>query len=343
MAEKYQIEISFIIPTLNAQKVLETCLRSISKQNFPKNNYEIIIADGGSTDKTVEIAKKYSAKIIFNPLKTAEAGKAIGIKNAQGKYLALIDSDNILPDSSWLTTMIKVLEKDKHLIGAEPWKFTYRKKAGLIERYSALIGANDPYAFVSGVYDRKNYINFKWTGLNIKTLNYKKYLKLFLEPNKPIPTIGANGTIFRTDFIRKNLNSDYLFDIDIISYALQKNQKKMYFAKVKIGIIHTYCESSIFKFVKKQNRRITDYFYYQNLRQFNWNQTNKSGVLKFISYTVLIIPTIFDALRGFIHQPDVAWFFHPLACFITLYLYSLNIIKNKFGLLKQIDRLQWQQ
>lgn len=343
MAEKNQIEISFIIPTLNAQKVLEICLKSIFKQNFPKNKYEIIIADGGSTDKTVEIAKKYLAKIVFNPLKTAEAGKAIGIKNAQGKYLALIDSDNILPDSSWLTTMINVLEKDKHLIGAEPWKFTYRKKAGLIERYSALIGANDPYAFISGVYDRKNYINFKWTGLKIKTLNYKKYLKLFLEPGKLIPTIGANGTIFRTDFIRKNINSDYLFDIDIISYALQKNQAKLYFAKVKIGIIHTYCESSISKFIKKQNRRINDYYFYKSYRQYDWKTTNGSGILKFTLYTTTIFPAVYHSIIGFIHQPDTAWIFHPLACLITLYVYTKSSLMYKLGLLNQVNRTQWQQ
>ena len=333
--------VSFIIPTLNAASVLETCLKSIKKQNL--KNYEIVIIDGGSTDNTLKIAKKYHAKIFKNPLKTAEAGKAVGVKKATGKYIALIDSDNILPTKNWLQTNISILEKDPQLIGTEPIRFTYRPKAGFIERYSALTGINDPYAFVSGVYDRQNFINFKWTGLKIDQIDKNQYIKIILKPNSSIPTIGANGTIFRTDFLKKNLKSDYLFDIDILADYLNKNKKPAFFAKVKQGIIHTFCESSIKKFIRKQNRRITDYFNYQNLRQFNWNQTNKSGILKFILYTILIFPMIFDTFRGFFHKPDFAWFFHPLACIITLYLYSINTIKYKFGLLKQLNRQNWQQ
>lgn len=333
--------ISFIIPTLNAASVLETCLKSIKKQNLKK--YEIVIIDGGSTDNTLKIAKKYHAKIFKNPLKTAEAGKAVGVKKATGKYIALIDSDNILPTKNWLQKNINILKNNSQLIGTEPIKFTYRPKGGFIERYSALTGVNDPYAFVSGVYDRKNFINYKWTGLKIDQIDKNQYLQIILKPNRPIPTIGANGTIFKADFLKDNLKSNYLFDIDILVDYLNKNKKPIYFAKVKQGIIHTFCESSIKKFIRKQNRRITDYFFYQNLRQFNWNQTNKSGILKFIFYTILIIPMLFDTFRGFFHKPDSAWFFHPLACFITLYLYVINTLKNKIGLLKQLNRQNWQQ
>jgi len=337
------IKVSFVIPTLNAGLVLESCLKSINQQNITSKDYEIIIADGGSTDNTTKIAKKYNAKIFTNPLKTAEAGKAVGVKKATGEYIALIDSDNILPDPNWLKTNIEILEIDSSLIGTEPLFFTYRPHAGFIEKYSALTGVNDPYAFVTGVYDRKNYINFKWTGLKIDQIDKGKYLKVELKPNSPIPTIGANGTIFKSNFLKENLNSDYLFDIDIISNYLLKSQTSIYFAKVKQGIIHTFCESSIKKFIRKQNRRINDYYYYQNFRKFNWGQTNKFGTLKFVLYTILIIPSIFDSLRGFIHKPDIAWFFHPLACFITLYLYTINTVKKRFGLLKQLDRQKWQQ
>ena len=335
------IKVSFIIPTLNASSVLENCLKSIKKQSF--SSFEIIIIDGDSTDNTLKIAKKYQAKILKNPLKTAEAGKAIGVKKATGQYIALIDSDNILPTKNWLKTNIDILENDSKLVGTEPLFFTYRPHAGFIERYSALIGANDPYTFVSGLYDRQNYINFKWTDLKIDQIDKDEYLEIKLKPNSTIPTIGANGTIFRSNFLKENLNSNYLFDIDIIANFLSKNQKSIYFAKVKQGIIHTFCESSIKKFIRKQNRRLVDYFYYQNLRQFKWNQSGKANNLKFILYTLLIFPVLFDTLRGFLHKPDLAWLFHPIACFTTLYLYTINTIKNKFGLLKQLNRSTWQQ
>ncbi|MDD4625434.1 MAG: hypothetical protein PHC82_03875, partial [Candidatus Pacebacteria bacterium] len=170
-----------------------------------------------------------------------------------------------------------------------------------------------------------------------------QYIEIKLKPKQPIPTIGANGTIFRSDFIKNNITSDYLFDIDIITNYLFKTKKSIYFAKVKQGIIHTFCESSIKKFIRKQNRRITDYFYYQNLRQFNWGQTNKSGIIKFIFYVILIFPMFFDTLRGFFYKPDFAWFFHPIACCTTLIVYSSVYLKHKLDLNKAINREKWSQ
>jgi len=336
-------KVSFIIPTLNAAAVLNTCLSSIYSQNYPQNKIEIIIIDGGSSDKTLTIAKKYHAKIYQNPLKTAESGKAVGVKNASGQYIALVDSDNILPNNGWLKKMVHPLTKDGSLIGSEPWKFTYRKSGGFIERYSALIGANDPYALISGVYDRYSYLTNNWTSLKLNITNYSQYQKIKLEPKAVLPTIGANGTIFRADFLKTNLDSDYLFDIDIISHTINTTNKPLYFAKIKTGIIHTFCESSIEKFIRKQKRRLVDYYQYLPLRQFNWSAANRTGIIKYSLYSLLIFPAVFDSIRGFIKKPDPAWFFHPTACLITLYCYSLITFKHKINISQSIQRTYWSQ
>lgn len=337
------IKVSFIIPTLNAQKVLETCLKSIINQKFTKSDYEIIVIDGGSTDNTIKIAKKYNSIILQNPLKTAEAGKAIGVKQAQGKFICLIDSDNILPTSNWLQKMLFPFSHDPKIIGTEPIRFTYRPHSGIIERYSALIGANDPYAFVTGVYDKQNYINNKWTGLKIEQIDKNQYILIKLNPTSSIPTIGANGTILKTDFLKKNLSSDYLFDIDIISQVLHQTQKPIYFAKVKTDIIHTFCESSIKKFIIKQNRRLVDYYTYKSFRHYQWQTPNFHYQIKFILYTVTIIPLIYHSLLGFSKKNDPVWFLHPFFVITTFFIYILVTLKLKLGLLKPIDRSSWRQ
>jgi len=84
--------ISIIIPTLNEKDYLPLLLDSIKKQDF--SDYEIIVADAGSGDNTVEIAKKYGCKIVPGGL-PAE-GKNNGAREARGSLLLFLDADVFL-------------------------------------------------------------------------------------------------------------------------------------------------------------------------------------------------------------------------------------------------------
>ena len=53
------VKISFILGILNAERTLRECLDSILRQDFPKKDYEIVIIDGGSTDRTLVIIGEY--------------------------------------------------------------------------------------------------------------------------------------------------------------------------------------------------------------------------------------------------------------------------------------------
>lgn len=329
-------KISIIIASLNSARVLESCLKSLRSQKYPQSKLEILLVDGGSTDNTLNIAKKYNCHLINNPLKTAEAAKALGLSKSTGDLVALIDSDNILPNKNWLKKMILPF-KDPKIIGTEPYKFTYRPNSGYIERYSALIGANDPFAYFNGNYDRYSYLSKKWTGLSLKTIDYHEYIKVQIDDNQNIPTIGANGTIFRNSFLKKYFKGDYLFDIDILAKA----KKPLYFAKVKTGIIHSFCESSLMKFIKKQDRRMRDYYYYQSKRSYHWPSPAKT--FPFTLYSLLIIPSLIDSFIGFSQKRDNAWFFHPVACFITWWIYAIDTIVYKLNLNKIPNREKWQQ
>jgi glycosyltransferase involved in cell wall biosynthesis len=86
--------VSIIIPTYNSQNTLERCLDSVRNQTY--KNIELIIVDNGSTDRTVEIAGQYGAKVHI--LTGVERSKQInyGVKTARGKYVYRVDSDVIL-------------------------------------------------------------------------------------------------------------------------------------------------------------------------------------------------------------------------------------------------------
>ena len=96
------IETSIIIPTCNEEKYLPGLLESIKKQKY--KNYEIIIADANSKDKTIKIAKRYKCKVVKGG-KPAR-GRNKGAKIAKGKYLIFMDSDGILKNNK-LEKLIK--------------------------------------------------------------------------------------------------------------------------------------------------------------------------------------------------------------------------------------------
>ena len=88
-------EISVIIPTLNEEKYLEDTLLSIKWQNI-NVPYEIIVSDGKSKDRTVEIAKKYADKIVICKRKGISLGRNVGALVAKGKYFVFVDADTLL-------------------------------------------------------------------------------------------------------------------------------------------------------------------------------------------------------------------------------------------------------
>ena len=346
MLESYPL-VSILIPTLNSALVLEDCLKSVSDQSYPKNKVEVIVADGGSTDSTLELAKKYGANIVSNKLKTGEAGKMAALKVSKGVFVVLIDSDNILPDKDWLEEMISPLLMHPEAVGSEPWEYIRRKEDGFITRYCALMGMNDPLVYFLGNYDRRCFLSGKWTEVSHNEKDYGKYILAEFD-KRGIPTIGANGTVFRSDFLRDNTTGDYLFDIDILSSYI-KAKGKVHFIKVKTGIVHTFCESDIFKFARKQKRRAKDYFYYKskNNRSFEWTSSgmigkNIIGYLKFVFYCLTVIPLFLQALYGFYKKNDFAWFFHPLACEITLCEYGWVVLTSIFRK-EELCRSGWKQ
>lgn len=86
--------LSIIIPTYNEECYLPKLLQSIKDQNFP--DYEIIVADAKSTDKTREIAKSFGCRVVDGG--SPAVGRNKGAEVAKGEYLLFLDSDAILTE-----------------------------------------------------------------------------------------------------------------------------------------------------------------------------------------------------------------------------------------------------
>lgn len=85
--------LSIVIPAKNEEIYLPKLLKSIKKQNFC--DYEIIVADADSIDRTKEIAQKYRAKVVKGGM--PGRGRNAGAKVAKGEVLLFLDADVLLP------------------------------------------------------------------------------------------------------------------------------------------------------------------------------------------------------------------------------------------------------
>ena len=94
---------SIIIPVYNTEKYLDKCLNSVLKQT--NQDYEIIVVNDGSTDKSLDILNKYKDELIIinQENRGLSVARNTGVKKASGKYLIFIDSDDYIEN--------KLLEK----------------------------------------------------------------------------------------------------------------------------------------------------------------------------------------------------------------------------------------
>ena len=332
--------VSFVIPTLNSERTLEACLTAILRQPG-RERYEIVIADAGSSDATVAIARRMGVdRIVDNPLKTGEAGKSAGIAVAEGELIALVDSDNILPDGQWLDQMLAPFD-DPAIVAAEPLAYTVRAEDPALTRYFALLGMNDPICLFTGNYDRLCAVTGRWTGLPVASEEKPGYLDLTLTP-ETLPTIGANGFVFRRTLLEHVAWSPYFFDIDIMHQAVEAGWNRV--AKVKTGIVHLYCDR-LDAFARKQRRRIRDFLYFaqEKQRTYPWDKQKKSGIVWFALATVTLLPLLVQMAMGARRRPDRAWWYHLPVCWVTLGVYGWGVLRKAAGFRQApVARDRWQ-
>lgn len=88
--------VSVVVTTKNEGKHIGNCLESVRRQTYPQENIEVIVVDNNSTDRTKEIAQKYTDKV-FNKGPERSAQRNFGmLQKSQGVYLLYLDADMIL-------------------------------------------------------------------------------------------------------------------------------------------------------------------------------------------------------------------------------------------------------
>ncbi len=170
--------ISVIIPSLNEEKYIGKTLQSLRRQTF--KDYETILVDNHSNDRTREIAKEY-AKVIEDKRKGVGLARNIGARSAKGKILLFLDADTMASENLLLeyasvfadgevvaaTGPILPLEKTSRFVMAS-YKFVsvFFVKLSILARRPSVVGAN--FAVIRSTFDRAG-------GFDEKLLTYEDW------------------------------------------------------------------------------------------------------------------------------------------------------------------------
>lgn len=142
------MDISIIIPNYNGEKILENCLNSLYEQTF--NNFDIIVIDNDSKDKSIEILQGYNnIKIIKNKANFGFA-KAInqGIKSTNNEYVLLLNNDIVL-DKYFIEKLYKQIQKNKNTFSVQSKMIQYHNRQKIDD-------AGDEYTILGWAYQTGN-------------------------------------------------------------------------------------------------------------------------------------------------------------------------------------------
>lgn len=126
--------LSIIIPVYNAEKYLDQCVRSIMNQGLRKEDFELIMVNDGSTDNSLEVAKRLKEEfnnaditIIDQKNQGSGAARNKGISIAKGKYIEFVDSDDYLEGDSIKVILDIAIKADLDVIA---FRIKYYDKEG---------------------------------------------------------------------------------------------------------------------------------------------------------------------------------------------------------------------
>ena len=148
------IKASVIIPVYNNPHGLKKVLASLVEQDFPKDQYEIIVADNRSTDESLDIVHEYAENypnlvkcVIEDEIQSSYAARNKGIEMAKGEVIAFTDSDCI-PAVDWLTQGYNSLIGSEVSMVAGKIEFTFKDSKPNIWEYFDAAGKLNQKAYV---------------------------------------------------------------------------------------------------------------------------------------------------------------------------------------------------
>lgn len=323
-----EILFSVIMPTYNSESTIDMALKSIRTQDFPQENIEILVIDGGSQDKTLDIAQNYDAVIYKNEKKFPEYAKRIGFEKARGKWIIMQDSDEVLTDCLQLQKRKEFFVKNPNVYCLLPDICIPGENCGIACAYINWFG--DPFS----------YIVYRLSDSRVKSQRKNLYKttengNVYQYKINDIFPIGDGGTT--------TINIEKAKEVFKEQYYTQEFTVSIFYNMVKetayVGcipgdnIIH-YSVSTFNAYLKKLHFRV-----HTNLNdtaqagytvRAAQNKKLKKRKIYFILYVSTIILPMLDSLRMAIRYKRFSLLLHFIYTYYLVWIMLVEIIRKMF-------------
>jgi len=308
--------VSFIIPTLNVEPILENCLASIARQDYPQANIEIIMADAHSQDRTREIGKKFGALILDDNGKNMEEGKRLALRHATGEYIVFLDSDNEFTHPDYLGLAVHALATNPQALGVESYYLASPKMSSFCAYLTALLHISDPICWLMSA-------NPQLVARDGEVERWRLPDGTYSYP------LGANGFVYRRADLQ-SVQADEKFQDTHVAMFLMKNGRREWLRLRGRGV-HHYFIQTLWKFVQKRRRAVVHFLRVQQEMPVNWMKENPPVPLWLATvYCVTFVGPLWHTLRGIVRDRDARWLWHVPACLGSVLGNAWGVITYKW-------------
>jgi len=332
-------DVTIVIATFNSERTLRRVLNSVRAQTYPKNNIEILIVDGGSSDKTWTIAEEYNCKIIPNPRVEPAHAKYLGYLNATSKYLIYLDHDEVFECVRSIEKKVAILKENPNIKIAIGSGYKSPQGCSYINEYLNEFG--DPFSFFMYRLSKDSRYFIKAMCKNYPVLKETEaYVVFDFSNNRKLPIIehaAAGSMIEREHYELKykecvNGPTDAYHFQSVYFYNLM-NSEYCYLGIVKDDALFHYSAESLSGYLRKIKWRIKNNIHHTAeagiagyLSRENFESSFGRQYLKFlfIPYTIAILPALIDAMFLAISRKKLLYLIHLPLCIYTTSLIVFN-------------------
>jgi glycosyltransferase involved in cell wall biosynthesis len=289
-------QVCFILPTLNAEALLDNCLASIARQTYPRAAYEIIVADAHSRDRTREIAKKYNAIVLDDDGKNMEEGKCLALRHATGKYIVFMDADNEITHPDYIELAVKALAANPQALGVESYYLPSPRMSSFCAYITHLLHISDPIAWLMSANPRP-------------VARDGEVERWSLPPNTFSYPLGANGFVFRRADLQSVQANEKFQDTHVALFLMKSG--KLEWLRIRGRGVHHYYVQTLWGFVQKRRRATVHFLQVQEEARTNWMKEKPLVPLWLaVIYCVTFVGPVFHTLRGIFRDGDWRWRWH---------------------------------